>query len=624
METAQLSYFILACQFRNHAEAATWAQVAPSTLSENLHALERELGLTLFQRGPQGHYPTEAARWLYQTVEPLLQAVDIAQRVVAQPDLPSLRYLDVTSPLQFMAGHLARTTSLAIRALMHSMPGVVAHARFALSRPPYVHALDQRDSQSADVCGAAKSGVVLNYAANADEPDGVVILRDEWISLAGMAMGKHPGDSIITFAALSSAPLYVPPLDDTQLTQIRHYCHLHDLPQPRVIEEDVGTFERLSREQQPFHLLAPRSLVAASAERSTLRPQRLPVELAAVIVAHFAPGDQVAAGFVAHLRAIIRGDNPVVAWKPTITCKQLRYFLTVARWLNVTAAARQLHVAQPALSSQISKLETALGTPLFQRSRKGLIPLHSARLLSDLIRPAMQACEGIAAAASYYAANREERLTIGITPVSDHDGALAQGIALAIAEWTRRYPSVKLRVVEGTAETLRSRVGTGDVRFAMVDSAEQGDLAIMEPLGVISCAQRPMIKPGNITLHEALQLPLVLPGAEVRLRQQLNRAAAAIAASVSPAIEVSSLTLILSLVKQMPLAAIMPASAVTRLVADGILQFNAICEPHITQSMSILCPDNQGLTHMERELIALLGEHIQAEPDKNRESLSRT
>ena len=73
----------------------------------------------------------------------------------------------------------------------------------------------------------------------------------------------------------------------------------------------------------------------------------------------------------------------------------------------------------------------------------------------------------------------------------------------------------------------------------------------------------------------------------------------------------------------MPLAAIMPASAVTRLVADGILQFNAICEPRITQSMSILCPDTQGLTHMERELIVLLGEHIQAEPDKNRESLSR-
>ncbi|ORM89791.1 LysR family transcriptional regulator [Pantoea cypripedii] len=607
METAQLSYFILACQFRNHAEAATYSQVPPSTMSENNHALERELGLTLFQRGPHGHYPTEAARWLYQVVEPLLQAVQAAQGIVAQPDLLSLRYLDVTSPLQFMVGHLARTTSLAIAALMRSMPGVVARAHFALSRPPYIHVLDKHQ-------GNEQPDVVLNYAANADEPDGAVILRDEWISLAGPALGKAPGASTLTFEALRSAPLYVPPLDPVQLAQIRHYCRAHDLPPPRVIEEDVGTFERLSREQQPFHLLAPRSLVAASAERSTLRPQRLPVDLAAVIVAHFSAGDEVAACFVEHLRAIITTDNPVIAYKPGITIRQLRYFLAVSERLNVTATARQLHVAQPALSSQISKLEATLGMTLFQRSRKGLIPCDSAHLLRDLMRPALLACEGITAAASYYAACREERLTIGITPVSNHDAPLAQGLALTIAAWTQRYPSVKLRITEGSAETLRCWVESGEVGFAIV--AGEGDLSRVDALGVISRAQHPISKPGAITLSEALKLPLVLPGPEVDLRQQLNKAAAEIAASVTPAIEVGSQSLILALVKQMPLAAIMPASAVTRLVAEGVLQFNPICAPHLTYGLSFLCPDNRTLTQMEQDLLALLGEYLQLEPNQ--------
>src|ERR1700741_485752 len=92
METAQLSYFILACQFRNHAEAAAYSHVSPSALSENIDALERELKLTLFQRGPQGHYPTEAARWLYQPVEPLLQTVEAAENIFATPGLNSIRH----------------------------------------------------------------------------------------------------------------------------------------------------------------------------------------------------------------------------------------------------------------------------------------------------------------------------------------------------------------------------------------------------------------------------------------------------------------------------------------------------------------------------------------------------
>lgn len=616
METAQLSYFILACQFRNHTEAANWSQVPPSTMSENLHALERELGLTLFQRGPHGHYPTETARWLYQVIEPLLQAVTVAKVMVQQPNPVSLRYLDINSPLQFMVGHLARTTSLAIAAVMHSMPGVVARAHFALNRAPYIQATDKEKDNN--YC-SKKSRVLLNYAANADKPDGVVILRDEWISLSGVTTAIPPGDRPLSFEALRRAPLYVPSLDPGQLAQISHYCRVHALPQPRVIEEDVGTLARLSRDPYPFHMLAPRSLVAASAERSTLRAQRLPVDLAAVIVAHFAKGDQVAACFVEHLRTIIMTDNPIIAYKPAITVRQLRYFLAVSERLNMTATARQLHVAQPALSSQISKLEATLGITLFQRSRKGLIPCQSANLLRDLMRPAMLDCEGITALANDYTACREERLTIGILPVSNHDEPLAQGIAMSIATWAQRYPSVKLRIIEGTADILQSWMESGEVRFAIVANTGQCDQTIGDTLAVISSAQHLIMKAGTITLSEALELPLVLPGPEVELRQQLNNAAVEIAASITPVIEADSQSLILALVKQMPLATIMPESVIRQLGVERKLQVNKIDGPLITYGMSLLCPDSCSLTDKERELMALLDEHLQLKPNQSSE-----
>lgn len=50
--------------------------------------------------------------------------------------------------------------------------------------------------------------------------------------------------------------------------------------------------------------------------------------------------------------------------------RQLRYVDAVARRLNFTTAARDLHVAQPALSKSIANLEDELGTPLFVRTSR--------------------------------------------------------------------------------------------------------------------------------------------------------------------------------------------------------------------------------------------------------------
>ncbi|MGO4833954.1 LysR family transcriptional regulator, partial [Rhizobiaceae sp. 2RAB30] len=108
METRQLSYFILACQHRNHAEGAARSGLSASALSENLNLLEREVGLTLFQRGPVGHYPTEAARWLYQAAEPILQLAEAAETVLGLPASQPIQRIEVTSPLLFMLGRLSR------------------------------------------------------------------------------------------------------------------------------------------------------------------------------------------------------------------------------------------------------------------------------------------------------------------------------------------------------------------------------------------------------------------------------------------------------------------------------------------------------------------------------------
>ncbi|WP_054899647.1 LysR family transcriptional regulator [Pseudomonas sp. NBRC 111131] len=61
--------------------------------------------------------------------------------------------------------------------------------------------------------------------------------------------------------------------------------------------------------------------------------------------------------------------------------RQLRAFIAVFEERNITAAARSIHLSQPALSGSIKALEEALGTTLFVRKARGVEVTDDARTL---------------------------------------------------------------------------------------------------------------------------------------------------------------------------------------------------------------------------------------------------
>ncbi|WP_166469946.1 LysR family transcriptional regulator [Bradyrhizobium symbiodeficiens] len=54
--------------------------------------------------------------------------------------------------------------------------------------------------------------------------------------------------------------------------------------------------------------------------------------------------------------------------------RHLYYFVKIVEAGSFSQAARTIHVAQPALSQQISELEVSLGVALLQRSARGIRP----------------------------------------------------------------------------------------------------------------------------------------------------------------------------------------------------------------------------------------------------------
>ena len=141
----------------------------------------------------------------------------------------------------------------------------------------------------------------------------------------------------------------------------------------------------------------------------------------------------------------------------------LRPFLAVADHLHFGRAAASLHVAQPALSQQVRRLERALGVELLTRTSRSVALTPAGAVLAERARTILAQVGRDLDETVRVGAGEQGRLDIGFV-----SSALPLGPIEQVQRFRDSYPLVRVELTEGYTSQLLDLVARGALDLAMV------------------------------------------------------------------------------------------------------------------------------------------------------------
>jgi LysR family transcriptional activator of glutamate synthase operon len=145
-----------------------------------------------------------------------------------------------------------------------------------------------------------------------------------------------------------------------------------------------------------------------------------------------------------------------------VELRQLVYFEAVVRFGGFTRAAEQLHVAQPAVSAQILKLESELGVALLTRTTRRVDLTHAGELFLARAARVLGELEGARGDLAQLTAVLRGRVALGATQVLG-----PFDLPAGLARFHRRYPGVALALRSGLIADLLTALDAGDVDLVL-------------------------------------------------------------------------------------------------------------------------------------------------------------
>jgi DNA-binding transcriptional LysR family regulator len=262
--------------------------------------------------------------------------------------------------------------------------------------------------------------------------------------------------------------------------------------------------------------------------------------------------------------------------------RSIRYFLEVARELNITRAAENLHMAQPPLSRQIQLLEEELEVQLFDREKRhlqlteeGMILFHRGEQILDLM-------EKTEAEIREFSHGVSGELFIGSV-----EGRGPHLLSCWIAEFKEKYPKVQYNLWNGSSDDAIFRLSKGLCDLALIvepfDHEQYESIPVSsEPWAAMCPASHPLAKQWGkeVDLKQLVGYPLIIPSRKSRT-QEIHGWFEQIGQEPTIVCELSHYLNAFELVKQGVGIAIFPSSIGMNLESSEVVMKKIVNPEHI-------------------------------------------
>ncbi len=146
-----------------------------------------------------------------------------------------------------------------------------------------------------------------------------------------------------------------------------------------------------------------------------------------------------------------------------LTIVQLRVLEAVRRHGSVTAAAKELHYTQPAVSHHLARLEAHTGARLLQRVGRGIRLTEAGHLLADRAAEIIGRVDSASAELSMHVG-----LSAGRVRLAGFSSVMSSLIPQAAAVLARQYPGLVLALTDTHPEEALQLLRAGHIEVALI------------------------------------------------------------------------------------------------------------------------------------------------------------
>ncbi|MGL5787500.1 MAG: LysR substrate-binding domain-containing protein [Bacteroidales bacterium] len=220
---------------------------------------------------------------------------------------------------------------------------------------------------------------------------------------------------------------------------------------------------------------------------------------------------------------------------------RLRVFVSVAKNMSFTKAAKELYLSQPAISKHIHELEEQYKVRLFDRIGSQIQLTHEGEVLREHAIRILDAYKELSFEMNLLTQTYEGELRLGASSTISQ-----YVIPSIIGGFLKKFPDIKLSLLSGNTQEVEKALLNGQIDLGIVegDHFESGvnySPYIKDELVIVTHTQSKYASLEEITIDELCKLPVVLREYGSGTMQVLSRALEAHQKKIS------SLNLILTL-----------------------------------------------------------------------------